>query len=67
MPTIVSIQSIRHGIGKSNLTANLAVSIARRGWRVGIIDTDPMAPGIHALFNLDERHVDAVLNYYLCT
>jgi len=65
MPTIVSIQSIRHGIGKSNLTANLAVSIARRGWRVGIIDTDPMAPGIHALFNLDERHADAVLNYYL--
>lgn len=65
MPTIVSIQSIRHGTGQSNLIANLAVSIARQGWRVGVIDTDPMAPGIHTLFKLDEGHVDAILNYYL--
>lgn len=65
MPTIVSVQPIRHGTGKSNLTAKLAVSIARQGWRVGIIDTDPVSPGIHALFNLNESHVDAALNHYL--
>lgn len=65
MPKIVSVQSFRHGTGKSNLAANLAVSIAQHGHRVGIIDTDKQASGIHTLFGLDEDQTDHDLNYYL--
>ncbi|MBD1867664.1 MinD/ParA family protein [Leptolyngbya sp. FACHB-671] len=65
MPKIVSVHSLRHGTGKSNLAANLAVSIAEHGQRVGIIDIDVQASGIHTLFGLDEDQTDHALNYYL--
>ena len=65
MPDIVSIHSFRGGTGKSNLTANIAATAARRGRRVGIVDTDVQSPGIHILFGLDESRVTRTLNDYL--
>ena len=47
MAKIISTHSFRGGTGKSNTTANLAVLVARAGWRVGIIDTDIQSPGVH--------------------
>ena len=52
MTQIVSIHSYRGGTGKSNLTANLATTMALLGKRVGIVDTDIQSPGIHILFNV---------------
>ncbi|MCC5653987.1 MinD/ParA family protein [Nostoc sp. XA013] len=65
MSKIVSIHSFRGGTGKSNLTANLAATIARQGKRVGIIDTDIQSPGIHIIFGLDESKMNRSLNDYL--
>ena len=65
MSKIVSVHSFRGGTGKSNITANVAVTIARQGRRVGIVDTDIASPGIHVLFGLDEDKMDKVLNDYL--
>ncbi|HDN80576.1 MAG: MinD/ParA family protein [Thermoproteota archaeon] len=65
MAKIVSIHSFRGGTGKSNITANIAALVARKGHRVGIIDTDIQSPGIHILFGLDEEKVDKTLNDYL--
>jgi MinD-like ATPase involved in chromosome partitioning or flagellar assembly/DNA-binding transcriptional ArsR family regulator len=65
MPKIVSVHSFRHGTGKSNLIANLAVSIARQGQHVGVLNTDLHPPGIHTLFGLDDSQCDRLLNYYL--
>ena len=65
MPKIISVHSFRGGTGKSNLTANLAVCMAERGRRVGIVDTDIMSPGIHVLFGLKETKIDLCLNDYL--
>jgi MinD-like ATPase involved in chromosome partitioning or flagellar assembly len=62
---IVSTHSFRGGTGKSNITANIAVLIARAGKRVGVIDTDIQSPGIHVLFGLDERNIAHCLNDYL--
>lgn len=62
---IVAVHSFRGGTGKSNLTSNLAVSIAKQGKRVGIIDTDLQSPGIHVLFGLDDETIDLTLNDYL--
>jgi MinD-like ATPase involved in chromosome partitioning or flagellar assembly len=65
MPIIVSIHSYRGGTGKSNCTANLAVLLADKGWRVGVVDTDIQSPGIHVLFSLDESVIVHSLNDYL--
>ena len=65
MGKIVSVHSFRGGTGKSNMTANLAVSVARKGNRVGIVDIDIQSPGIYVLFNLDIEKVDHTLNDYL--
>jgi MinD-like ATPase involved in chromosome partitioning or flagellar assembly len=59
------VHSFRGGTGKSNLTANLATSLALTGKRVGIVDTDIQSPGIHVLFELDENRVNRALNDYL--
>jgi MinD-like ATPase involved in chromosome partitioning or flagellar assembly len=65
MVKVVSVHSFRGGTGKSNTTANLAATVARRGNRVGIVDTDIQSPGIHVLFGFDESKMDLALNDYL--
>jgi MinD-like ATPase involved in chromosome partitioning or flagellar assembly len=59
------VHSFRGGTGKSNTTANLAVMVARRGNRVGIVDTDIQSPGVHVLFQLDKDRMKYALNDYL--
>jgi septum site-determining protein MinD len=65
MSRIVSVHSFRGGTGKSNLTANLATTVALGGRTVGVVDTDIQSPGIHVLFGLDEEKMDRALNDYL--
>src|SRR5688500_11391852 len=65
MSAIVSIHSFRGGTGKSNLTANLATTVALQGRRVGIVDTDIQSPGIHVIFGMDEDNVTKSLHDYL--
>jgi septum site-determining protein MinD len=65
MYRIISVHSFRGGTGKSNMTANLAVILAARGYRVGVVDTDIQSPGIHVLFGLDINSMTCSLNDYL--
>lgn len=65
MTKIVSIHSFRRGTGKSNTSANLTYLCALQGLRVGIVDTDIQAPGIHTLFGLDDQAMGKSLNDYL--
>ncbi|MBD2483843.1 MinD/ParA family protein [Planktothrix sp. FACHB-1365] len=65
MSKIISIHSYRGGTGKSNSTANIATAIARKGYRVGIVDADIQSPGIHILFGLDPQQIDHTLNDFL--
>lgn len=62
---IISTHSFRGGTGKSNTTANLAVMVAKAGNRVGVIDTDIQSPGIHVLFQFEEKELKRSLNDYL--
>jgi len=62
---IFSVHSFRGGTGKSNTTANLAVTLANRGLRVGVIDTDIQSPGLHVLFGLKGSEITRSLNDYL--
>lgn len=65
MSKIISTHSFRGGTGKSNTTANLAVLLARAGHRVGVIDTDIQSPGIHVVFQFDQKLLTHSLNDYL--
>jgi MinD-like ATPase involved in chromosome partitioning or flagellar assembly len=65
MGKIISIHSFRGGTGKSNTTANLSTTLAQRGHRVGVVDTDIQSPGIHVLFGVDPETIPHTLNDYL--
>ena len=65
MTKVISTHSFRGGTGKSNITANVAVMLAQRGQRVGIIDGDIQSPGAHVIFDLSETTMKHTLNDYL--
>jgi ATP-binding protein involved in chromosome partitioning len=52
---IVAIASGKGGVGKSTTAANLAVAMAREGWRVGLLDADVFGPSAPRLFGLKEK------------
>jgi len=47
------------GVGKSAVSALVAVSLARKGYRVGILDADITGPSVPKMFGLNERPVNA--------
>lgn len=63
--SVVCVHSFRGGTGKSNLSANVAAQLARKGMRVGVIDADVQSPGIHVLFGLSGDDITASLNDFL--
>jgi len=65
MAKIVSVHSFRRSTGKSGIVANVAALFAKKGKRVGVIDTDINSPGLHFFFQMDEGEVDKTLNDYL--
>jgi septum site-determining protein MinD len=65
MARIISVHSFRGGTGKSNITANVAFLLARKGRSVAVIDTDIQSPGIHILFCLAGAEITTSLNDYL--
>ncbi len=50
--SLVAVMSGKGGVGKSTVTALLAVLMAKRGRRVGILDADITGPSIPKLFGL---------------
>jgi len=61
---IIAFHSPQGGTGKSNIIANVAAQLARRGRRVGVVDVDLQTPGIHiplGLQGLPERTLNDFL------
>jgi len=62
MASIIAVQSFKGGTGKSTVTANLAVTLAQLGKRIGVIDLDLEGPGLHVIFGVSDNNVRATIN-----
>ncbi|MGK0378318.1 P-loop NTPase [Patiriisocius sp. Uisw_017] len=55
MKNIVAIASGKGGVGKSTVTANLAITLSKMGFKVGVLDADIYGPSIPIMFDVAEE------------
>ena len=50
---VIAIHSGKGGVGKSTISANIAISLAKKGYKVGLLDADIHGPSIPKMFHTE--------------
>lgn len=57
IPHVILVLSGKGGVGKSSVTVQLALSLARAGKKVGVLDVDLTGPNIPRMFNVEDEKI----------